>query len=188
MSELYTVLRQTVYLGRKKEDVLPYIPEKFINILYIEPKTEKKKKEISLIENEVFRNIKKLQFESKDLKSLKIAAVCELNRIKQLLSLIKVEFVIDWVENIFFQENPEEKLVIFAYFKETQERLFTELSKKFKNQVLKLTAEMNSKERKKVIEEFQNNPEKKIIVISLLAGKEGINLTSAKTALFIDLD
>lgn len=195
--DLYEVLRETVYLGRRKEDVLKFLPEKSVNLILLDFEdisSAKAQKEYKKLKEEVVKNIskigaevEKIENDKKKLNQLKFQSVSEINKIRQLLSKIKAEYAVKQVEN-FLEENPEEKIVVFAYFKDTQKYVYEKLSQLYPNKVLKLVSETNLKERQEVIKQFQEDNSKQILIVSLMAGKEGITLTAANSALFIDLD
>ena len=183
--DLYKVLRQTLYIGRKKEDVLKQLPEKAVNIIWLDFENDKLKSIYETTKQEVLKTIKK---EKQLNTSTFTQAVAEINKIRQILSKIKVHEFMNFID-IWYEDNPNDKAVIFAYFVETQEELYHRLSKKFPGgQVLKLTADMPAEKRKEIVMQFQENDNIKYLVISLMAGKEGLNLTKATTAFFIDLD
>jgi SNF2 family DNA or RNA helicase len=52
---------------------------------------------------------------------------------------------------------------------------------------LAIYGETSMKEKQIAVEEFQNNPDEQLIVISLQAGSEGITLTSASNVAFAEL-
>jgi SWI/SNF-related matrix-associated actin-dependent regulator 1 of chromatin subfamily A len=84
----------------------------------------------------------------------------------------------------YFQNNPEGKLVVFAFHKSVQERLFKELKK---YNPLWLKGEMTSKEKAQIEKMFNNEEQNKVLVASLMAGKEGLTLTRADTTIFAEL-
>ncbi len=75
-----------------------------------------------------------------------------------------------------------EKVIIFVLFKETIKMILKEYP-----DTLVINGSVSKKERGEIIKEFQENNDKKIIIISLRAGATGITLTSANHTIFYDL-
>ena len=61
------------------------------------------------------------------------------------------------------------------------------ISKKFRIDVLFLHGSQSRKEKEKVINTFQENPEYKILVATLKTGGTGLNLTAAQNVIHYDL-
>jgi SNF2 family DNA or RNA helicase len=95
----------------------------------------------------------------------------------------KIKAVSEFVKD-YFENNPDGKLIVFAYHKAVQEKLFKEL-KDFNP--LWLKGEMSSKEKAEIEKIFNETDINKVLVISLMAGKEGLTLTRADTAVFTEL-
>ena len=101
----------------------------------------------------------------------------------ELLGLGKVKATLDYVED-FFEQNPNGKLVVFAYHKKVQEELFKKLKK---YNPLWLKGEMSPEDKAKIEKTFNEKEDNRILVASLLAGKEGLTLTRANTTIFAEL-
>lgn len=83
------------------------------------------------------------------------------------------------------QEIPEQKVLIFSQFT----TVLGEISKRFEEAGIKysyLDGQTGAKERMEQVEDFNQNPEKKVFLISLKAGGTGLNLTSASTVIHFD--
>jgi SNF2 family DNA or RNA helicase len=61
------------------------------------------------------------------------------------------------------------------------------ISKKFKTDVLFLNGTQSRKEKNRVIDTFQENPDYKILVATLKTGGTGLNLTAAQNVIHYDL-
>jgi SNF2 family DNA or RNA helicase len=85
---------------------------------------------------------------------------------------------IDWIED--FIEN--EKLVIFTWHQETAQKLVD----KFGKQAVKLVGGMTGKQREKAKDSFQNDENIRLFVGNVAAAGEGITLTAASNAAFIE--
>lgn len=92
----------------------------------------------------------------------------------------KMEYLISLLEEI-----PNEKVLIFSQFttvlKEIESRLEEEgITYNY------LDGQTGARERIELVEEFNQNPEKRVFLISLKAGGTGLNLTSASTVIHFD--
>jgi SNF2 family DNA or RNA helicase len=61
------------------------------------------------------------------------------------------------------------------------------IEEKFDNEVLFYHGSLTRKTRDKIVEEFQNNPDKRVLIVSLKAGGTGLNLTAASHVVHYDL-
>ncbi|MCC7553839.1 MAG: DEAD/DEAH box helicase [Methanobacteriaceae archaeon] len=96
----------------------------------------------------------------------------------------KMEVLIEILENI---QEMDEKTLIFTQYVQMGKIMKRLLEKKFKKEILFLHGSLNREERDKMINEFQNDPSKKIFILSLKVGGIGLNLTSAQNVIHYDL-
>lgn len=162
------------YIRRFKEDVLTDLPEKTINLLDLEM-TKEEREEYNKICEDFFGII--------DSKNEKLSlSLKRIVKIKQYLSKIKIKQIKEFTDNIL-KENPKKKVIIFSQFKDSQKRLHNY----YKNQGNAILSHFSSKKRDDEVEEFNSNPEKRVMVASTIAGGVGFNITSADTVIFADL-
>jgi SWI/SNF-related matrix-associated actin-dependent regulator of chromatin subfamily A-like protein 1 len=112
--------------------------------------------------------------QSQDIGGMHILAA--MAKMRHLVALAKIPATVDYVDE--FVEDTDRKIVVFAHHKEAQYLLFSELHTRFNSPeitVLKLTSEMNAKERFDVQTEF-NSSKRSILVASTQAAGEGLNL------------
>ena len=200
--ELNTKLYATVMIRRTKEQVLKDLPSKIVSkeVVDITNRREyeayfndKDKFDVDLmlekledkgikVPSTVWEGdlIEKLEFILEERPSIFMELHGELYRI---VGEGKIKAVKEFVED-YFENNPKGKLVIFAYHKSVQEKLFKEL-KKYKP--LWLKGESSAKEKASIEKEFNTNSENRVLVASLMAGKEGLTFTSADTEIFAEL-
>ena len=88
----------------------------------------------------------------------------------------KMEKCVSLVQNII--EN-DEKVLIFTQYKEMGDILSQILKDECGIEPLFFHGSLNIAQREKLIDEFQNKPETKVMILSLKAGGTGLNLTSA---------
>ena len=81
----------------------------------------------------------------------------------------------------------KEKIIIFTQYTEMGDILQEMISKELLQQALFFHGGISRKKRDQMVEDFQNKPENKIIIISLKAGGTGLNLTAANHVIHYDL-
>lgn len=96
----------------------------------------------------------------------------------------KMEKCVSLVQNIV---NNDEKTLIFTQYKEMGDILCQILEDECNINPLFFHGSLNIGQREKLIEEFQNNSETKVMILSLKAGGTGLNLTSATNVIHYDL-
>lgn len=96
----------------------------------------------------------------------------------------KLEKCISLVQNIL---DNGEKTLIFTQYKEMGDILEKVLTEECSTVPLFFHGSLNVTQREKLIEDFQNNPETKVMILSLKAGGTGLNLTSATNVIHYDL-
>lgn len=170
-------LRRKMYfmIRRTKEQVLSELPDKTVSVLdtSISPEGKKEYRKIQkefrewLIEN------------GKNINALYAEALTKVGYLKQVV--VRHKNIEEIIEN--FLESGK-KIIVFSQYVEIIERL----SKQYVQESVALTGATPTKDRQGIIDEFQNNPEKRIFLSTLKAGGVGITLTAADTVLFTDLD
>lgn len=96
----------------------------------------------------------------------------------------KMEKCVSLIQSIL---DNNEKSLIFTQYKEMGDILCKILNDECGIEPLFFHGSLNINQREKYIEEFQTNPEAKIMVLSLKAGGTGLNLTSATNVIHYDL-
>ncbi len=96
----------------------------------------------------------------------------------------KMEKCVSIVQNII---DNEEKTLIFTQYKEMGDILCKILSEECNVVPSFFHGSLNINQREKIIEDFQNNNETKVMILSLKAGGTGLNLTSATNVIHYDL-
>lgn len=174
-------------LRRTKADVLRELPAKFEQVIYA-PMLE---------EQENIYNATLLQARDKILQSgadNKMYIFSMLTRLRQICchpklyaknyegESAKMNLTTDIVYDAI---NANHRLLIFSQFTSMLDLLDEELTK---NEIahFKLTGTTPSEERFRLVEEFNNNEEIKVFLISLKAGGTGLNLIGADTVIHYD--
>lgn len=96
----------------------------------------------------------------------------------------KMEKCVSLVQNII---DNDEKTLIFTQYKEMGDILTKVLSDECNITPLFFHGSLNVSQREQLIEDFQNNKDTKVMILSLKAGGTGLNLTSATNVIHYDL-
>lgn len=96
----------------------------------------------------------------------------------------KMEKCVSLVQNII---DNDEKTLIFTQYKEMGDILCQILSDECNITPSFFHGSLNINQREKLIEDFQNNKDTKVMILSLKAGGTGLNLTSATNVIHYDL-
>ena len=96
----------------------------------------------------------------------------------------KAEKCVDLVNNII--ENGE-KTIIFTQYKEMGDILTQIIAEECGTEPSFFHGSLTVPQRETLIEDFQNNPDRKVMILSLKAGGTGLNLTSATNVIHYDL-
>ena len=96
----------------------------------------------------------------------------------------KAEKCVDLVRNIL---DNQEKTLIFTQYKEMGEILSKILYDEFNREPLFFHGSLTVPQRESLIEDFQNNKDTGVMILSLKAGGTGLNLTSATNVIHYDL-
>jgi SWI/SNF-related matrix-associated actin-dependent regulator 1 of chromatin subfamily A len=98
--------------------------------------------------------------------------------LKQIAARGKVKAVREWVQSFL---ETDEKLVLFAHHKEVIEALREAFP-----EAAVLRGSDSTRARQDAVDRFQNNPECRLFIASLMAGGVGITLTAASHVAFIE--
>jgi SNF2 family DNA or RNA helicase len=187
--QLQSIIKPFI-LRRKKDEVAKDLPPLTEQVLFCKMADEQEKmyeEEKSIIRNTILEN-----FEKEGLKKTSLVVLQGLTKLRQLAnhpSLLnkdseessgKFEQIMEMLQNLVAEKH---KVLVFSSFVS-----HLELVKKYiesKNwRFSMLTGHTNNRE--KVINEFQDDPENHIFLISLKAGGVGLNLTKAGYVFIID--
>ena len=96
----------------------------------------------------------------------------------------KTEKFISFLSQIL--ENGE-KVIAFTQYKEMGNILSTIIQNELNVSPLFFHGSLNTNQRQNMLQEFESNPDQKIMLLSLKAGGTGLNLTSATNVIHYDL-
>jgi len=177
IEELNQILRSLCYIRRNKNEVLSELPDKIRSYVPIEIDN---REEYDSVKNDITSWFKVKSKEGETRSHVSGQALVKLEVLKQVTAKGKLNATKNWVSDFL---STEEKLVVFAHHR----IIVNSIHNKFKKVATKLQGGMENKEKQKAIDDFQNDEKIKLIVVSMLAGGIGINLTAASNALFVEL-
>ena len=194
LENLKTIAKPFVMRRLKSDDdIKKELPEKFVNDIYCSL-TKKQVRLYTAILEEIFfdiENAKGIQRKGIILKILTaLKQTC--NHPAQFLDIKKpkisesgkMELLVNILENIL---GNDEKVIIFTQYVEMGKLIQELVSKKFKQEVLFLHGSQTMKEKKRIIDTFQEDENYKIFVATLKTGGTGLNLTAARNVIHYDL-
>ncbi len=186
------MLIEPFVLRRNKKEVLTELPEKTVTVLNNEMNEEQKNIYLTYLaraKQEIADKIEMSGFENSQMQIL--AALTRLRQICCHPSLFvegykegssKLEQCIEIIEEAI---NGGHKILLFSGYTSMFGIIEKELKKRNIN-YFKLTGATKVDERMKMVDEFNENPEIKLFLISLKAGGTGLNLTGADMVIHYD--
>ncbi|CEJ74124.1 DEAD/DEAH box helicase [[Clostridium] sordellii] len=175
-------------LRRTKKQVIKELPDKIEKKFLVELSKEQRKIYKTYVD-EIQRKLQD-KYESND----KITVLSYLTKLRQLCldpSIIVtdykgksskinacIELLKDGIEN-------NDKVLVFSQFTSVLQNIASKLDKE-KIEYNYLDGQTTAKDRIKLVNEFNENNNKKVFLISLKAGGTGLNLTSANTVIHFD--
>jgi len=168
------------FLRRKKEDVLPELPDKRFVDIPVELSNEKKF-EYDLVEDNFVQFLKDIKNKTdKEInKTMQAEKLTKLNELRQITSAGKIESAQEIIQNII---DSGEKVVVFSVYNGPLEKLY----KEFENQSVMLTGDTPEIFRREMIKNFQEDKNIKIFFGGIKSAGVGITLTAASNVLFLD--
>ena len=186
------MLIEPFILRRSKKEVLTELPEKTITVLNNEMKEEQKKIYLNYLaqaKQEIAEQIDLNGYEHSQIKIL--AALTRLRQICCHPSLFidhyddgssKLDQCIEIMQDAI---NGGHKILLFSGYTSTFPMIEKELKQR-NIRYFKLTGSTKVEERIQLVDEFNENPEIKVFLISLKAGGTGLNLTGADMVIHYD--
>jgi SNF2 family DNA or RNA helicase len=177
-------------LRRTKYQVAKELPDKTEQIIYCEMTEDQKayyESEKSKVRNSLIENLEEEGRENPTMKILEGLSVLRQTANHPVMvddsykgDSGKFEEIIDYIHSIISEEH---KVLVFSSYKKHL-RLLSDYFKRENWNFLLLTGE--TRDREKVVNEFQKNEENRIFLIQIKAGGVGLNLTAADYVLILD--
>jgi SNF2 family DNA or RNA helicase len=109
------------------------------------------------------------------------AHLTELNVLRNVASQLKIPNVLELAEELLQQEN---KIAIFTGYTGTAKAIMEKFGE---DQCLRIVGGMSDAQRDRSIQEFQNNPQYRVIICNYKAAAVGVTLTAGTSAIMADL-
>ena len=180
-------------LRRKKQDVVKELPDKLINDIYIDLKDEQKKLYVAEL-NRVKEEMEKI-IETQGINKARFLILQLLTKLRQICIEPKIIYEnysdgsnkidqLDLLVSEYTKNN--HKILIFSSFK-TALNIVKEKLESAKIKTFMIDGSVPSKDRMKLVDEFNNNDDVKVFLIMLKSGGTGLNLASADVVIHLDL-
>jgi SWI/SNF-related matrix-associated actin-dependent regulator 1 of chromatin subfamily A len=189
MEEFHDLIRDELMVRRLKTDdgVLDQLPEKRRVTQYLEPDKNFSKdlaKIVSDLEAVVMEYYPKHKNNLRELKRAVLQSGSEVEdnifKAYQKAGQSKIGAICNWVEDKF--EDGLNKLIIFGHHSDFLDGIQATLEKK-KIGFMRIDGTVSKNNRFERTEEFQNNPDCKVALLSVGAGSVGLTLTAASSVL-----
>jgi SNF2 family DNA or RNA helicase len=193
LPELNRKLRASMYVRRRKIDVLTELPPKRWSDVVVEPSFDHMKKYreaesdlISYLAGQAKKSAEAQGATTHEAREAALVATMKaqaaeqlvaVNTLKRLASEAKYSLAVEWIDNFLTSDS---KLIVFTWHKDLANRIAQHYG------AVKLTGDSTMEERTKAVDSFQNEPEVKVFVSTLKAGGVGITLTASSDVLFLE--
>lgn len=173
LDELNDMLRRTCYVRRNKADVLTELPAKARYTIeanlsgadYARYRSAEGEF-LTWLGGEEGRGSNSAQHLSK------------ITTLKKLAGEGKVATACEWIDT--FLDSTDRKLVVFAHHTSVVDAIAEKYGK------LRVAGKDSQEARQRAVDEFQNNPNARVIVLNMKAGGVGLTLTAASDVLFVE--
>ena len=177
ISELHTLLKNSVMIRRLKRDVLKELPGKTFSFIPMELNNTKEYKEA---ERSFIDYIRQTQGDEVAEKLRRVEQLARIEGLKQLAVKGKLNQVIEWVKDFLETGN---KLVVFTSHHFTIDAL----SEAFPTGTVMFDGRCTDLQKQQAKNDFQNNDEIRLFLGNLKSAGEGITLTASSNVAIIEL-
>ena len=183
-TELLNFLLKSIMIRRDKREVLKDLPPKRREFKYIgiPNKIIRMHEAAEMDLSNAVRDYRIRGLSSEERSEKRMLAITALNYLRQVVGMAKAEQTLEIVRPTL---EAGEKIVIFGHHKAVLDKLEEDLTKAgFKN--VRIDGQVTGNKRQKLIDEFQNAPDCKVMVASILAMGMGVNLVSASSVFIVE--
>jgi SWI/SNF-related matrix-associated actin-dependent regulator 1 of chromatin subfamily A len=177
LKELNYRLNKICFYRREKRDVLKDLPAKMRQVILCEISN---RDEYDLAEADFKRLLKEAKNCADPVQKRKLRgiALVRIGQLKEISARGKLDTVFQTISEVL---DADKKVVVFAHLKEIVKAIVHEFPG-----AVTITGDDSIEARHRSVTSFQNNPKVKLIVLSLGAGAEGINLTASSRVFFVE--
>jgi SNF2 family DNA or RNA helicase len=104
--------------------------------------------------------------------------------LRRITGMAKTQFAIEYVD-LFLDTVEKEKIAIGVHHEAVRDRLFYELQERGFNP-LKLSGEDSAERKNQIVKDFTNDPQKRVLIVNMLAGGVGLNLQVCNNVLVLE--
>lgn len=178
LQELHQAI-QPFTIRRKKEDVLK-LPDKHRIVVQM-PLSDPK--ELQSAEDDFVAWLTKNSRSGSVEKAKKAEAVTKLGALLRLTAKLKCRSIVEWCQK-FLEENPTQKLIVFAIHKNMIDVLERRI---YPEGTVVIDGSVPSKKRQAIVDSFQHDPKTRLMVANIKAAGVGLTLTAASNIAFAEL-
>lgn len=177
--EELTVQLHGTMLRRRKEDVLD-LPDKLRSWLPVEIPTTSRTEAKRFLKSVVAAHEAKQDEHTGSVES-SVALMGKLAPHRKKIAIAKTKHTLEFVNGIVAQGD---KVVVYSCFTKPT----SIMAEHFGDAARVLTGKTPTSQRQSVVDDFQNDPDVRVLIANIIAGGVGINLTAARHVVFNDLD
>lgn len=181
LDELHTRI-QPFTLRRLKTDVLDDIPDKVYTVERIQL-TQQDMETLQAAESDFLKWLEKNSRHGSVNKAQKAEAVTKIGILLRLTSQLKCRQVVYWVRQ-FLEDNPGKKVVLFAVHKAMVDVLSRRV---YPEGTVVIDGSTPTAKRQGIVEQFQSDPNVRVMVANIKAAGVGLTLTAASTVINTEL-
>lgn len=185
LDELHTLLRGSLLIRRKKEEVLTQLPEKQRQVLWVQTKP-KIMKDVAKATAKLERAKANVRNASDDRRAaiLQNEVKAAQNELYTLSGMAKLDSVKE-----FCKDTAETgcKFIVFVHHNEVMEALDDYVSKKLKLGLIRIDGGTSQGSRQMLCRKFQEEEKCRVALLSITAAGVGLTLTRASVVLFAEL-
>lgn len=185
LSELHTLLRGSLLIRRKKEEVLTQLPDKQRQVMWVQTKPQLMKKVAqAMAEMEQARKaVAEAASEARAI-VLQNAVKAAQTELYTLSGLAKLDGILEVCKDT---ADMGCKFIVFAHHTKILETLTAFATKKLKLGIIRIDGGTPQASRQALCKKFQTDPGCRIAILSITAAGVGLTLTQAKVVLFAEL-
>lgn len=177
LKELNYRLHKFCFFRRQKKDVLKWLPDKTRSYLVVDIDN---RKEYEMAQQDVIKYLREVKDadDEKIQRAVRGAIMVKMGILKQISAKGKIKSAIDIIHNTI---DGGEKLIVFCFLKQ----VVFELKQEFRDAVT-VTGDDDDRAKQRSVDEFQQNPDCRLIILNYRSGGTGLTLTAASNVLFIE--
>lgn len=181
---LLNFLLKSIMIRREKKEVLKDLPPKRREFKFIGiPNKIIRMHEVA--ETELSKAVKDYSvrgLSTEERSERRMLAITALNYLRQVVGMVKAEQTLEIVRPTLETGN---KVVIFGHHKAVLDKLEEDITEAGYTNV-RIDGQVTGNKRQNLIDEFQNNPDCKVMIASILAVGMGVDFTSASNVFIVE--